>query len=59
LRRHFEHEAIRLLCAASSAGFRDERRRRAELLPARLRPLPEFQALSRDVAFPPDPRASP
>jgi hypothetical protein len=59
LRRHFEYDAIRLLRAASSAGSRDEGRRRAEPLPARLRPLPEFQALLCDVAFPIDPFARP
>jgi hypothetical protein len=59
LRRHFECEAIRLLREASAAGFRDKTRLRAEPLPARLRPLPEFQALLCDVAFPTDPFAGP
>jgi hypothetical protein len=59
LRRHFASEAIRLLRAASAAGFRDEARLRAEPLPARLRPLPEFQALWCDVVFPTDPFARP
>src|SRR5262249_54468707 len=58
-RRHFEYQAIRLLRAASAAGWRDEARLPAEPLPARLRPLPEFQAPSCDVAFPTDPLARP
>jgi len=59
LRLHFASEAIRLLRAASAAGFLDEARLRAEPLLARLRPSPELRALWCDVAFPTDPFARP